>query len=101
MEFKERLKSLRIARGLSQVQLAQLAGATQEMISKWENTGTLPSQKNLEKLAGVFGMSIVELRFPPISSLEEGELQALFERIRTLNPVRQLVLSQLVRELAK
>ena len=41
MEFKEKLKQLRIQKGLTQAQLAEKLGVSNKTISKWE-TGTMP-----------------------------------------------------------
>lgn len=46
----EKLRAARKSRGLTQKQLAQLAGTSQEMISRWEGSYQLPSVTKLVAL---------------------------------------------------
>lgn len=55
MKFKERLKELRTANGLSQMQLAQAVGLSQSAIAKWELGKTEPSASAIILLAAFFG----------------------------------------------
>ena len=54
MEFKERLKELRIENNLSQMQLAQKTGLSQSAIAKWELGKTEPTASALITLAKFF-----------------------------------------------
>ena len=54
MEFKERLKELRTAKGLSQMQLAQAVGLSQSAIAKWELGKTEPTASAIILLAAFF-----------------------------------------------
>lgn len=54
MEFKERLKELRVAKGLSQMQLAHAVGLSQSAIAKWELGKTGPTASAIIKLAAFF-----------------------------------------------
>lgn len=47
----EMIKSLRIERGLTQPQLAELVGVSNGMISIWENNINEPKASNLKALA--------------------------------------------------
>lgn len=55
--FKEKIKELRIEKGLSQVQLAQELGYTQSMISFWERGIHEPTETVIRKTAKFFGVS--------------------------------------------
>lgn len=55
MKFKERLKELRAARGISQMQLAVAVGISQSAIAKWELGKTEPTATAIVKLAAFFG----------------------------------------------
>ncbi len=57
MKFKERLRELRIAKGLSQMQLAQSVGISQSAIAKWELGKTEPTASAIIVLAAFFGES--------------------------------------------
>lgn len=54
MEFKERLKELRIENNLSQMQLAQKTGLSQSAIAKWELGKTEPTASAIITLAKFF-----------------------------------------------
>ena len=55
MRFGERLKELRIARGLSQMQLAKVLNISQSAIAKWELNKTEPTASAIILLAQYFG----------------------------------------------
>ena len=54
MEFKERLKELRIAKNLSQMQLSLKTGLSQSAIAKWELGKTEPTASAIITLAKFF-----------------------------------------------
>ena len=53
----EKIKALRLEKGLTQPQLAQLVGVSNGMISIWENNIKQPKANYLKKLALTFGVS--------------------------------------------
>ncbi len=55
--FPERLKSLRLERGLGQVQLAKKLGVGKSIISLWELGKCEPTLSNLVAIASVFDVS--------------------------------------------
>ena len=58
---------LRILRGLSQAQLAEMAGTRQPSIARLENGNSLPSLSFLQRLAAALGAKI-EVRLVPDES---------------------------------
>lgn len=50
----EQIKSLRMARNISQVTLANQLGVTKQSVSNWENNNILPSIDMLKKIAVYF-----------------------------------------------
>lgn len=58
VDFGIRLAKLRMAKGLSQAQLAERLGITKSMISAYENSIRMPSYPVLLKIAGMFSVSI-------------------------------------------
>lgn len=52
--FSNRIREVRIARGLSQVQLAKKLGVTKQTVSNWENGNILPSIDMLVKISRFF-----------------------------------------------
>ena len=57
MKLDERIKELRLARGLSQVDLADSLGVTKQSVSNWENSNIQPSIDMLMRLANYFSVS--------------------------------------------
>lgn len=57
VDFGEKVRALREARGLSQIQLAELLGVTKGMISAYETSVRMPSYKVLIRIARLFGVS--------------------------------------------
>lgn len=72
MAFKERLKQLRKAKGLSQNELAEAFGYKSfTTIQKWEDGSSHPPAQTLNRLAQYFGVSLESLMD------NEGRLQAV------------------------
>jgi transcriptional regulator with XRE-family HTH domain len=60
----EQFKKLRTEKGLSQPELAELAGIEQSYLSKLENDKSLPSSEVLRKLLSAFNLTLAELLTP-------------------------------------
>lgn len=56
-EFKERLKELRLEKGLTQIELAKKTKIGQAGIAKWETGDRTPNMEYLIVLAKFFGCS--------------------------------------------
>ncbi len=55
--LNQRIRELRLAKNMSQVQLAEIIGVTKQSVSNWENDNILPSVDMVIKLASVFDVS--------------------------------------------
>ena len=55
MRFQERVKELRIQKGLSQMELSKATGISQSAIAKWELGKTEPTASAIVALAEYFG----------------------------------------------
>ena len=53
----ERIRELRVAKGMSQVDLAKKVNISKQSVSNWENDNIQPSIEMLERLANVFCVS--------------------------------------------
>ncbi len=58
MTLAERLKEQRKRAGLSQEELAELAGVSRQAVTKWESGRAAPSTKHLFRLAEIFGTTV-------------------------------------------
>ena len=54
--FKDKLKELRIQKGISQYELAEKLFVSRSAIAKWENGNGIPSDVNLEVICEFFGV---------------------------------------------
>lgn len=50
------LRALRVAKGMTQVELAQSLGTSQTTISSWEQGESVPSGKNIKKIADFYNV---------------------------------------------
>lgn len=58
MGFGERLRELRLKRGLTQEALAKRLGFVKSTISQWESGNRVPSEDVLRQIAEIFGVSV-------------------------------------------
>ena len=58
MEFKERLKELRIEKNVSQIELGKLVSMSKMAISHWESGHSEPSISQLILLSNYFNVSV-------------------------------------------
>ncbi len=101
------LKSLRLAKGLSQQALAQKFGCSQQSIYKYENHITEPDFNMLKTMADFFDVSVDYLigysscahKIEEIeeTALNENEL-LLLRKYRSLSPSSKKILQQLMDE---
>lgn len=54
----EIIKKLRLNKGITQTELANLCGVHQTAVSQWEKGRTLPDKQTLIKLSDIFGVSV-------------------------------------------
>lgn len=89
--LNQRIREVRQARGMSQVELAGLLGVTKQSVSNWENDNIQPSIEMLVKLAQTLSVSAdyllglegrQTLDVSGLSSAAVGHLRLLVEDIR-------------------
>ncbi|WP_295288632.1 helix-turn-helix transcriptional regulator [Veillonella sp.] len=59
----DRIKAIRISKGLTQEDFANLLGASKGNVSVWESNKNKPNNTRLKKIADIGGVSITELLF--------------------------------------
>lgn len=94
MTLGEQFKSLRAKRGLSQPELAELAGIEQSYLSKLENDKSLPSNEVLRKLLNAFSVTLVQL-------LQPLEQQYIKDNLMAIADVEHLYQQQNEQHIAK
>ncbi len=89
--LSEKLREVRISRGMSQVELAKLLGVTKQSVSNWENDNIQPSVEMLVKIAAALSVStdyLLELdsktylEVTGLTSQEISHIQALINDIK-------------------
>lgn len=84
MEFKEKLKQLRIQKGLTQAQLADKLFVSRSTVAKWENGLGLPNHESMATLENLFDIFAEEL------ATEEPEKE-IVKKNRKLRQIGQIV----------
>ena len=85
----EQFKKLRTEKGLSQPELAELAGIEQSYLSKLENDKSLPSSEVLRKLLSALNLTLAELLTPldknyiKTNLLAINDIEQLFQQATT------------------
>ncbi len=74
----EKIKAMRIAKGISQEKLAQYLNVSFQAVSKWENGNTYPDISLLPEIARFFNITVDELL--QVEKLDEQKLFAEYER---------------------
>lgn len=79
MKLEEKLVSLRKAKGLSQMKLAEMMNVSRQAISRWEVGTATPSIDNLKCLSKLYGISVdvflnedVEIPLPEESAADKA-----------------------------
>ena len=67
--ISNRIRQLRLARGLTLEQVATELGVTKASVSKWELGSTYPEHSRLDQLARVLGVAVAQLLTEPGASL--------------------------------
>jgi transcriptional regulator with XRE-family HTH domain len=104
--FGKRLFTLRKARGLTQVQLAEALGTTQRVISYYETEAELPPSAVIIPLARVLDVSTDELlglrpaKSNGNSSVEKQRLWKRFQKMEALPTKDQRAVIRLINSLA-
>jgi transcriptional regulator with XRE-family HTH domain len=87
MTLGEQLKRIRVNKGLSQPELADISGIEQSYLSKLENDKSLPSNDILRKLLGAFNITLEEFLKPLDSSyiqrnlLDIADVEQYFKKV--------------------
>lgn len=90
MEFSEKMKELRLRKGVSQAKLASEIHISRSAVAKWENGLGLPNEESLKLLAEYFEIDIAE--FIPDKEKE----QKLVSKNRTIESQRKLITGLLI-----
>lgn len=90
----DRIKTLRVAMNLSQVELAHKLNVSKQSVSNWENNNILPSVEIVKKLAAFFSCStdyLLEmdnrllLDFSNLTNEQRAHIQQMIDDIQYLN----------------
>ena len=87
----EQIRCLRMARGITQVELAHRLGVSKQSVSNWESNNIQPSIELLEKIADLFGVTtdhllgrepLQVLNVSGLTAQQIAHLQMLVEDLR-------------------
>ena len=69
---RERFKSARLSKGLTQVEIGEILGVAQSSVGGWELGAIFPGAKHIDRMAEVLGISR-EYLLGSIEDIEAGE----------------------------
>lgn len=84
MKIHEQIASLRKQKGLTQEELANALGVTNQAVSKWESGQCCPDIQLLPAIARLFGVSVDELLSDAPASVPGGMVSALRKKVEAL-----------------
>ena len=93
-KFSERLKELRIERGLSQDKISLLTGISQSTIATWYRKSLCPPIDKLEVLCNTFGITLSE--FFHIENNDNPSHIDLFHKWTLLSTEQQKIITDLI-----
>ena len=99
--FGERLKQLRMQKGLSQVDLAKLAGVNSNHISRYERGDSKPTARYLKILADCLGVSTDYLydgveEDAAVADFEDREFLEIFKKAEQLSKEDKAIIKRLL-----
>ncbi len=92
VKIGDNIKKFRKTRGLSQIELGEKLGVTQQVITNWERNLREPNIETLLKIAGIFKITLEQLvgnKSNPMEDQTSRVLQKRFELIKKLPPQKQ------------
>ena len=90
VDCSEKLRALRDARGLTQLQVANRIGVSKAMVSAYETASKAPSIEVLIRLSRLFGVSVDYLvgvdapKMLDVSKLDEGSIALIAALVKKL-----------------
>lgn len=101
MEFKKRLKTARLEKGFSQVELAKLVGIHLTNISRYERGENKPTTEVLSKLADTLNITTDYLMGGTInekasSSIADKELLSQFQKVEALPSEKRIIFKEVI-----
>ena len=91
----DRIREIRIAKRMSQVELAHIIGVTKQSISNWENENIQPSIEMLSRVADALSVSVdflldkKEGRYLNVTGLPEATVQHLQALVTALRQTEE------------
>lgn len=85
-----RIKTMRMSRGLSQIELAKKVGASRSAVTMWENDARRPSLDMFDALADAFNVPLSAILEDEKQQQEDNELYELREVMRRKPEIRML-----------
>lgn len=101
MDFKDRLKELRVKKGISQNELARIIGVHVTNISRYERGENRPTSDVLAKLANALDVTADYLMDGSMddkaqSTISDKELLSQFQRLEKLPSEKKAVVKELI-----
>ena len=79
MSVGNRIKLIRLNKGMNKTEFGKVFGATGSLVNKWENTGVIPSEKRLLQIAKFGNITVDELLGKDTVIISKDEYNNLLE----------------------
>jgi transcriptional regulator with XRE-family HTH domain len=98
--FGQRMAAFRIAKGLSQGELADKLGMTRDLVTYYERAAKNPSLETVKKIADFFGVTVGEMLNDTARGAKKpgppSKIHQLTERIAKLPPTEQKLMVKMI-----
>lgn len=98
MTIKAALREYRKEKGLSQTELAEKIGVSQNTVSSWETGRTEPSMRDIKSLCDVLGLSVEQLSGTKARELGEISYEDVLVKVRSLELTELRELAQIIHD---
>lgn len=89
MKFNDKLRNIRLQRGLTQTELAERLQTSQSSITSWENGRREPDFRTIQRLADFFNVPITAL-LPSDDTVDKSFADSLAESLHANPKLRML-----------
>lgn len=85
-----RVKEIRLKHGVTQTEIAEVAGVSQRAVSQWETGKTDPSAASVSKIAAKYGEDAESIVFEDIKKDPENSVELTAAEKRLFDTIREL-----------
>lgn len=85
-----RVKEIRLKHGVTQTEIAEVAGVSQRAVSQWETGKTDPSAASVSKIAAKYGEDAESIVFEDIKKYPENSIELSAGEKKLIQAIREI-----------